>query len=165
METSPEGTAAVPESARATVPLPDPDLLRDAVAEEQDEVQRRIEAGASSPEDLRALAALMRVKREREAAVWATEVKPGLKKAGKGRVRLGDLRDEREDQDSSQGTFLLMAGGAAMIALALLFAMDLSFAVLLVPVLAFLGYAWWLGTHPAHEDAAVEVPTEDDASA
>lgn len=165
METSPEGAAADRENATDSVPLPSPDLLRNALADEQDEVQRRIDAGASSPEDLRALAALMREKRKREASVWASEVRPGLKKARKARLRLGDLRDEGEDHDPSQRTFLLIVGAVALVALALLFAMDLSFKVLLVPVLAFLGYAWWLGTHPPPEGDAVGAAPDDDASA
>ena len=165
METSPEGAAAAPEDASDSVPLPSPDLLRNALADEEDEVQRRIDAGASSPEDLRALAALMRARREREVSVWASEVRPGLKKARKRSLRLGDLRDEAEDHDPSQRTFLLIVGAVALVALALLLAMDLSFTVLLVPVLAFLGYAWWLGTHPPSEGHAVEAAPDDDASA
>lgn len=165
MEKSPEGAAADRENAPDSVLLPSPDLLRNALADEQDEVQRRIDAGASSPEDLRALAALMREKRKREASVWAREVRPGLKKARKARLRLGGLRDEGEDHDPSQRTFLLIVGAVALVALALLFAMDLSFTVLLVPVLAFLGYAWWLGTHPPPEGDAVGAAPDDDASA
>ena len=92
-------------------------------------------------------------------------MRPGLKKARKARFQLGDLRDAGGDHDPSQRTFPLIVGAVALVALALLLAMDLSFKVVLVPVLAFLGYAWWLGTHPPPEDDAVEAASDDDASA
>ena len=162
METSPDGAAPEPDGAPAVVPLPSPDLLRDALAEENEEVRRLVDAGASSPEDIRALAALMREQREREASVWARDVKPGLIKARKASLHLGDLRRQGEDRDSSQSPFLLVVGVVALVVLALLFAMELSLVVVLIPVMAFFGYAWWLGTHPPAGVDAVD-PSDGEA--
>ena len=45
-------------------------------------------------------------------------------------------------------------------ALALLLVAELSLLVLVIPVVALLGYAWWLGMHPPVESAE---PDADDA--
>lgn len=51
------------------------------------ELRRLVDAGAGSPEELRALAARLREHRQREEARWRAEVKPQLVKQGKGRLR------------------------------------------------------------------------------
>lgn len=160
METSPDGVAGEPDGPPPVPSSPNPDPLRDALAEGPDEVRRLVEAGASSPEDLRVLAAAIREQREREAMVWAREVKPGLVKARKASFNLSNLRSGAVERDSSQRMFLLVAGGVALVALALLLVAQLSLVVLVVPVVALLGYAWWLGTHPPVEPGE---PDADDA--
>lgn len=163
MDTPPEGAPEEPTEVSDMVPLPPPELLRDALAADQDEVLRLVDQGASSPEDLRALAERMRERREREDAVWAKQVKPGLKQARKGRLRISDLRRESplEDDDGSQRSFLLVIAGAAIVALIVLSALQLSLVVLAIPVIAFLGYAFWLGLQPPPEDVP-EAPAPDD---
>lgn len=69
--------------AGSTVPAEDP------LSAEASEVRRLVEAGASSPEELRALAARLRDLREQEEARWRSEVKPALLKEKKGRLRPG----------------------------------------------------------------------------
>lgn len=166
METPPEGAPEEATEAPATVPLPPPELLRDALADEQDEVLRLVDQGASSPEDLRLIAERMRERREREDAVWAAQVKPGLIKARKGRLRLSDLRRESAiEDDGSQRSFLLVVAGAAIVALVVLSALKLSLVVLAIPVIAFLGYAFWLGLQPPAEDAPADPAPDDDAPA
>lgn len=59
----------------------------DPLAAEAAEVRQLVEAGASSPEELRALAARLKELREREEARWRSEVKPALLKEKKGRLR------------------------------------------------------------------------------
>jgi hypothetical protein len=167
METPPEGAPEESTEAPAAVPLPPPELLRDALADDQDEVLRLVDQGASSPEDLRVIAERMRERREREDAIWAAQVKPGLIQARKGRLRLSDLRRETamEHDDRSQRSFLLAVAGAALVALVVLSALKLSIVVLAIPVIAFLGYAFWLGLHPPAEDAAAAPAPDDDAPA
>ena len=160
METPPSGAEGEPGGPPPGLPSPDPDPLREALAEVPDEVRRLVDAGASSPEDLRVLAAAIREQREREATVWAKEVKPGLVKARKASFNLSNLRSGAIESDGSQRRFLLVAGGVALVALALLLVAQLSLLVLVIPVVALLGYAWWLGMHPPVEPAE---PDADDA--
>lgn len=58
----------------------------DPLSAEAEEIRRLVEAGASSPEELRALAARLRELREREEARWRSEVRPALVKKGRGRL-------------------------------------------------------------------------------
>lgn len=164
METPPEGA---PEEAPGApgVPLPPPELLREALAADQDEVLRLVDQGASSPEDLRALAERMRERREREDAVWAKQVKPGLVQARKGRLRITDLRRESPlgEDDGSQRSFLLVVVAVALAALVVLAALELPVIVLAIPVVAFLGYAFWLGLQPPADDLPAPPAPDDDA--
>lgn len=84
-ELLPLGTLSRMEEALAGGAADDP------LAAEAAEVRRLIEAGASSPEELRALAARLRELREREEARWRSEVRPALVKKGRGRLRRHDV--------------------------------------------------------------------------
>lgn len=64
-------------------PAPGPDPL----AAEAAELRRLVDAGAGTPEELRALAARLREHRQREEAAWRSAVKPHLVKQGRGRLR------------------------------------------------------------------------------
>lgn len=61
---------------------PEPDA--EALDAQESELRERIRKGASTPEELRALAEDLRAHREREQAVWRRTVKPGLGRAGRG---------------------------------------------------------------------------------
>ena len=136
--------------------MPDPVEL--AVAAERDEVRRMIDAGASSPEELRALAERMRQQRELEATVWSAEVKPALRKARKAKFTVGALRkDQPLDKDPEATRFLVGAGLLAFVVLVLFAIFDAPFIVVLVPLIAFLGYAYALGRAP-DEAAAADPP-------
>ena len=160
METPPDGAAAEPAGAPVAGPSPSPDPLRDRVTGEREAVRQLIDAGASSPEELRELANRMREQRQREASLWAREVKPELVRARKGRFRLADLRPSNDELDRAQRRFLLAAGVVALVVLLLLSVVQVPVPVLLVPVAAFLGYAWRLGSGPPVEhDQDSEAPT------
>jgi len=59
----------------------------DPLAAEASELRRLVDAGAGTPEELRALAARLREHRQREEAAWRAAVKPHLVKQGRGRLR------------------------------------------------------------------------------
>lgn len=59
----------------------------DPLAAEAAELRRLVDAGAGTPEELRALAARLRDHRQREEAAWRSAVKPHLVKSGRGRLR------------------------------------------------------------------------------
>jgi|GEM_PF-4613490 hypothetical protein len=86
-----DGPSGGQDQPRVPDPAPpqaaDPVGPADPLAAEAEELRRLIEAGASSPEELRALAARLREHRQREEARWRAEVKPQLVKQGKGRLR------------------------------------------------------------------------------
>jgi uncharacterized protein YoaH (UPF0181 family) len=119
-----------------------------ALAEEAAEIRRLVEEGAGSPEAIRALAARLREHRAREEELWRTAVKPALVKEGKGRLR-GHAKPTAVDPTdqgltrSAQSMWL----GVAMLGLVLVVvvAANTSVWVLLLPVLALLGWAWYQG--------------------
>ena len=133
------------EVPRPAGPPPDP------VAGGADELRRMIDAGAGSPEELRALAARIREHRALEDERWRSEVRPVLLKSKKRKLSVGDLRD-RPDGRSSLGVGLALLSGVLVLLLA---ATQGSFLVILLPVLGVLGYAWWQGRQ------AVGAPAED----
>lgn len=119
--------------------------LPEAVTANADEVRRLIEAGASSPEELRELAARIRDHRALERSLWRSEVRPALLKSKKGPFRLGDLRDPAADsRRASQGLRLGLAV-LAVVAVFVLAASQSSALWVLVPVAAVLVYAYRLG--------------------
>src|SRR5688500_4716000 len=87
-----EETPVDPEGTERREPAPDIPPLPPEIASGQEEVRRLVDAGAASPEELRALAARLREQREREESAWRREVRPALIQARKARVRLPDLR-------------------------------------------------------------------------
>ena len=150
METSPEGAATEPERPTSdTVPLPSPDILREALADEQDEVLRRIDAGASSPEDLQALLAA----HAREARARGVDLgQRGAARAQEGQEgpvppRRPPQRERRVRQLAADVPRSSPAPPPSW-SWRCCSPCTSSFLVLLVPVVGFLGYAWWLGLHP-----------------
>ena len=104
-----------------------------------------VDAGAASPEELRALAARLREQREREELAWRREVRPALIQAKKARLRMPDLRPRDRDGEGS----LAMAAAVIGAAIALLvIATVTSFWVLLLGVVAVLVLAYQQGREP-----------------
>jgi hypothetical protein len=107
-----------------------------------------VEAGAGSPEAIRALAARLREHRAREEELWRTAVKPALVKEGKGRLRGHPKAAPVEPADttpmaSSQGWWLV--GALVAVLVVVIIAAQTSFWVLVLPVIALLAWAWQQG--------------------
>jgi hypothetical protein len=126
---------------------PPPDGPTGALAEEAAAIRRMVEQGAGSPEEIRALAARLREHRQREEMLWRSDVRPVLKKQGKGRFRGHggpssgldpDLGAERSLSSQSAWVGLGLLG----LVLVVVVAANTSVWVLLLPVLALLGWAW-----------------------
>jgi Flp pilus assembly protein TadB len=117
-----------------------------------DELRQMIDAGASSPEELRALAERLRLQRELEQSQWRREVRPELMRSKRKRPSLRDLRGDGPVLDpgeppASAGPEVRWLGlGAIVVALVLFGAAAQSTVwLVLLPVLGVLGYAWWYG--------------------
>lgn len=147
MDEPPEG-ASQPSEGIPGVPRQPEGPAADALAAEAAEIRRMIDAGASSPEELRELAQRLREHREREEALWRAEVRPILKKEGKGRLR-GFAPKEPGPvgaDDGPRGAGLLWAGLAllAMVVVVML-AANTTIWVLVVPIVGLLVWAWKQG--------------------
>jgi hypothetical protein len=142
----------------AALPLP---TLPPEISSGDEELRRLIEAGASTPEELRDLAARIREHREREDAVWREEMRPALKKAKKAPFRLADLVERPEEPAVANGLFfaLVLAGLAVILVLA---ATRTSIIWVLIPVVGVFGYAYAVGRHGDEADAPP--PADEDAS-
>ncbi len=131
------------------------------VHEGTEEVRRLVDAGAASPEELRALAAKLRERRETEAALWRQEVKPALIKSKKWRSRnreaVGETTPPEERAASNLRIGLAILGGVLILILA---ASQGSFLIVLLPVVVVLVVAYRQGTQAdaATDDAAENPP-------
>jgi cbb3-type cytochrome oxidase subunit 3 len=153
--------ASLPDSPEPDAE-PDPEItplpsLPAEVTTGDDELRRLIDAGASSPEELRELAARIREHRDREEAVWRSEVRPALKKAKKRRFNLGDLV-ERSDEPKTPNAWLYGFGLAGLIVVLVLAAAQSSILWVLLPLIGVLAYAYRQGKRG---DAADEPPFAD----
>jgi Flp pilus assembly protein TadB len=127
------------EPASAIPPLPP------EVASGQEEVRRLVDAGAASPEELRALAARLREQREQEESAWRREVRPALIQAKKARVRLPDIRS---GEGSAEGNLAVGLAVACAVIVLLFIATVTSFWVLLLAVAGVLAFAYRQGREP-----------------
>ena len=121
-----------------------PELPSEISAKEQ-ELRRLVDAGAASPEELRALAAKLEEKRTYEESLWQREVRPALLQSKKRRLSLLDLRRDGERRRKESSSLLLAALLLAGVLLLLLIATQTSFLWLLVAVVGVLVYAWVQG--------------------
>jgi hypothetical protein len=162
MDDHPTGDAEVPAEPvdpgppglGGFVPPPLMGPAADALAAERAELRQRIDAGAGTPEELRALAAQMREVRQREELLWRQEVRPALVKARKGRLRPADLGaapSTAEPGARSLGLGLAILGAVVAV---LLLATQSSALWVLVPTVGVLVYAWRLGRRDTHDDAS-----------
>lgn len=171
MDEHPQGAPDLPSdptgperSSGGFVPPAPQGPAADALAAERAALRDRIDAGAGTPEELRALAAQMREVRQREEQLWRQEVRPALVKARKGRLRASDLRDSPATAPSpgtrSLGLGLAILGAVLVV---LLLATQSSVLWVLLPAVGVLVYAWRLGRQGAPADpespAAPEPPS------
>jgi hypothetical protein len=144
------------EANASDVTLPS---LPPEVTDGDDEVRRLVDAGASTPEELRELAARIRAQRDLEDELWREEVRPALKKAKKRPFQLGDLRERPDDGGSHlywYGLGLVAAAGILV-----LLATQSSILWVLVPLVAVLVYAFVQGRK---DESDVEPPPPEDAT-
>ncbi|MGE3618999.1 MAG: hypothetical protein AB7L84_00935 [Acidimicrobiia bacterium] len=96
------------------------------------EIRRLVEAGAGSPEELRALAERLRAHREREQQLWRRDVRPTLSRRG-------------ADSDRSRRQLVVVLGVASAVALLLGAVASGSPMVIAVVVAALAGVAYLVG--------------------
>ena len=155
LPTSPDGT----DRPIPAVPFPE---LPPEISSREEELRRLVDAGAASPEELRALAAKLEEKRTYEESLWEREVRPALMQSKKRRLRLVDLRRDSRRPATHRGSLGLAALLLGGVLLLLLIATQTSFVWLLVAVVGVLVYAWVQGLrHAAGGDApTAAAPTE-----
>ena len=142
----PEEKPVVARPSRGDNQLPEPNVLKDALASDEEEIRQQIASGAGTTEEIRALAERLRAHRKSESVVWASEVKPQLIKARKARFRRSTLATELEVNASSQRNVGLIVVVMVLLLVGAVSNLDLSIMFLLVPLLAFIGYAGWIGS-------------------
>ena len=142
-----------PEPAQEAATAPELPQLPPEVFSDADELRQLIDAGAGSPEELRALAARIREHRELEESLWRRDVKPALLESKKRRFDLGDLRKSRE-ADQARNSLWIGLGILAVVLLLFLLAAQASALFVIVPAVAVLIVAYWQGRR---ESAAPDV--------
>ena len=133
--TGAEGTGSL-EPEGGIPPLP-PEL-----STKEQELRQLVDAGAASPEELRALAAKLEEKRSYEESLWRRDVRPALMQSKKRRFRLDDLRDESNESRVGLGAAILLMVGVVVLAV---IAAQANFIWLLIPVVGVIVYAWTQG--------------------
>ena len=140
--TGTEGTEP-PKSAPGIPSLPE------ELADGEAEVRRLVDAGAGSPEELRALAARLREQRAREEEAWRRDVRPALMRSKKARHALAGVpsaeRERRTVGGIPVGSVLLALGAIVVL---LLIASVTTPLVLVLPVVGVLVYAYQQGREP-----------------
>ena len=115
-----------------------PPLPPELTAKEQ-EVRRLVDAGARSPEEIRALAAKLEERRTYEAELWRREVRPALMKSKKRGAKVASVDKVRDDDRAALVPLALLVAGI----LVLLFIASQAGPIwLLLPVVGVLVYAW-----------------------
>jgi uncharacterized protein YoaH (UPF0181 family) len=165
MEEHPSQAGEVPEPASggdeglAAAPAPEarPNPAAEALAAEAEEIRRLIDAGAGTPEAIKELAARLRAHREREESLWRSEVRPGLVKEGKGRLRvrgtgpsnLVDPTPVSLEPRSAGSQSLWLGVGLLVLVLVVVLAATVSVWLLVLPVVGLLAWAWYQGRDAA----------------
>lgn len=116
-----------------------------ALAMEAEEIRRLVDAGAGSPEAIRELAARLREHRAREEALWRAEIKPSLLKEGKGRFRGHQKVTESATEPSASSNALVLGLLLLGLVLVVVVAVNTSVWVLVLPLIALIGWAWYQG--------------------
>ncbi|MGH9085366.1 MAG: hypothetical protein ACRDYW_07925 [Acidimicrobiales bacterium] len=123
------------------------DPVAEALALEAEEIRRLVEAGAGTPDAIRELAARLREHREREEALWRTEVRPKLVREGRGRLRgpASSSRPARSARDDAPANAAILGLVILGLVAVLVVAANTSGWVLVLPVVALLAWAWQQG--------------------
>lgn len=158
MEEHPSGSGDPPEPLDPAEPGPAPETepsrpnpQAEALAAEAEEIRRLIDAGAGTPEAIRELAARLRAHREREEALWRTEVRPSLVKEGKGRRRARPNPSAEPSLGppappaSAVGQRLWLGLAILGVVLVAVLVATISVWLLVLPVIALLAWAWKQG--------------------
>ena len=153
LQTGAEGT----ERPEPVDPTGIPSLPAELTEKEQ-EVRRLVDAGASSPEELRALAAKLQEQRTYEEELWRREVRPALMQSKKRRAKVvSPSEGRRDDHDTLRLAALLVGATAGLLVIAML----TSVVWLLVPLVGVLVYAWLHGRRVGRAaDASAAPPTD-----
>ena len=125
-----------------------PDAIDDPLRRDADELRRLIDAGAGTPEELRALAERIREHKALEQARWRSDVKPELLASKKWRNRIRNNDDPADDSNGAEEVRRNLKIGAALLGGALLlFLLATQSGVLfvLLPVLVVVVYAYRQG--------------------
>lgn len=126
----------------------EPGGFDDPLRRDADDLRRLIDAGASSPEELRALAERIREHKALEQARWRSDVKPDLLASKKWRNRIKRSDDQRDDAAGDEEVRRNLKIGAALLGGALLlFLLATQSGVLfvLLPVVGVVVYAYRQG--------------------
>lgn len=158
MEEHPSGAGDPPGPTDPAEPGPAPEAgptrpnpQAEALAAEAEEIRRLVEAGAGTPEAIRELAARLRAHREREEALWRTEVRPGLVKDGKGRLRARPTPPAEAPiapppvQGTAANQRLWLGLALLGVVLVAVLVATTSVWLLVLPVVALLAWAWKQG--------------------
>jgi hypothetical protein len=116
----------------------------EGLADEADALREMIDAGASSPEELRALAERLREHREREEAIWRAEVRPSLMRSKKRSYRAPPVVSDVPpvEQPADRRHLLIGLGLLVGVLVIVVLASQSSVLLLLVPVVGVLVYAY-----------------------
>lgn len=146
-----EGRIPEPGEGSAVPDPPDDPLRRDA-----EEVRRLVDAGAGSPEELRALAERIRAHKALEQSRWRSDVKPELLAGKKWRNRRTATDDDDADREVRRNLKVggLLVGGALVL---LLLATRSGILFVVLPVLVVLVYAYRQGRRPPTDQGDVDV--------
>lgn len=134
--------------------------LPPAVTSDADELRKLVDAGASTPEELRALAERIREHKALEESLWRSEVRPTLIKSKKKRPQLSDLLDrpERSPDVNMLGRVAFICVVALILVMA---AAEASVLFILLPVVGVAVYAYVQGRKAQNEeDTPAEPPPE-----
>lgn len=141
MDEQPTHPVQPSEEPPAAGDQPPSDARSEALASEAEEIRRLVDAGAGSPEELRALAARLREHRAREESLWRENVKPALVKENKGRFR-GHIGVPKEPKVTSSPSLASIGLSVLALVAVVLVAANTTVLVLVLPLLALLGWAW-----------------------
>lgn len=130
------------------------------ISTKEQELRQLVDAGAASPEEIRALAAKLEEKRSYEESLWQREVRPALMQSKKRRFSLVDLRRKPDRDDDRTSSFVLAGLLLAGVLVLLFIATKTSFLWLLVAVLGVLVYAWVQGRNPSSTEEPVIAPPD-----
>lgn len=136
----------------------EPEIADDPLRRDADELRRLIDAGASSPEELRALAERIREYKALEHARWRSDVKPELLASKRWRNRIRSTDDDERAGDEVRRNLKIGAALLAAALLLLLLATQSGVLLVLLPVVAVVVYAYRQGRREGAGDDPLGPP-------